>query len=199
MTSRRASDQSAGVRASAAMTAIDELLAHHGDRDVLPGLVDLAVNVRPGTPPSWLRDRLAAVDLARYPDPSAAVDAIAKRHGCDPSEVLVTAGAAEAFTLLARAVAPRHAVVVHPQFTEPERALRAAGHAVDRVVLRAPRFELDAADVPDSADLVVVGNPTNPTSVLHSDDTLRALARPGRIVVVDEAFAACVAGGRDSP
>ena len=48
--------------------------------------------------------------------------------------------------------------------------------------------------MPDDADLVIVGNPTNPTSVLHSAATLRALVRPGRLLVVDEAFADCVPG-----
>ncbi|HVU91579.1 MAG TPA: hypothetical protein VHC23_05055, partial [Jatrophihabitans sp.] len=119
-----------------------DLLAHHGDEDARPGLVDLAVNVRAGTPPSWLRERLAGVDLARYPDQSAAVKAVAERHGRSPGEVLLTAGAAEAFVLLARALRPRHPVVVHPQFTEPELALRTAGTDVDRVVLEPP-FTLD--------------------------------------------------------
>jgi len=168
-------------------------LGHHGDVDVASGLVDLAVNVRPGTPPAWLTDRIARVDLARYPDQREALAAVAARHERDPSEVLLTAGAAEAFVLLARALTPRCAVVVHPQFTEPEIALTAAGHPVHRVVL-APPFVLDPALVPDEADLVVVGNPTNPTSVQHPAALLRSLGRPGRTVVVDEAFGDCVPG-----
>ena len=176
-------------------------LGHHGDAELEPGLVDLAVNVRAGAPPAWLRDVLrAAVDrIAAYPDARAARAAVAARHGRRADEVLLTAGAAEAFVLLARALTPRRAVVVHPQFTEPEAALRAAGHAVERVVLRAETgFRLDPADVPDDADLVVVGNPTNPTSVLHPAATLALLARPGRIVVVDEAFADAVPGELES-
>jgi histidinol-phosphate aminotransferase len=182
-------------------------LDFHGDQELAEGLVDLAVNVRPGTPPGWLRDviRAAADDLAAYPDPAAATAAVAERHRRPPSEVLVTAGGAEAFTLIARALRPRHAVVVHPQFTEPEAALRAAGHDVDRVIL-GPGFGLDPAAVPARADLVMIGNPTNPTSVLHPAATLRALARPGRTLVIDEAFADCVpgepeslAGARDVP
>ena len=48
--------------------------------------------------------------------------------------------------------------------------------------------------MPDEADLVVVGNPTNPTAVLHTREQILALRRPGRIVVVDEAFADAVPG-----
>ncbi len=175
-------------------------LHHHGDREVGEGLVDLAVNVRLPAPPTWLRAELAAAldDLAAYPDPTRAAEAVAARHGRDFADVLVTAGAAEAFTLLASLPA-EHAVVVHPQFTEPEAALRAAGHTVDRVILsEADGYRLDPAAVPDSADLVFVGNPTNPTSVLHPADSLRALARPGRVLVVDEAFLDAVPGEVES-
>ncbi|MGI3781898.1 MAG: aminotransferase class I/II-fold pyridoxal phosphate-dependent enzyme, partial [Janthinobacterium lividum] len=35
---------------------------------------------------------------------------------------------------------------------------------------------------------VMIGNPTNPTSVLHPASVLRTLVRPGRVLVVDEAF-----------
>jgi len=180
-------------------TFIPPDLDFHGDQELAEGLVDLAVNVRPGTPPGWLRAviRAATDDLAAYPDPAAATAAVARRHARPPSEVLVTAGGAEAFTLIARGLRPRHAVVVHPQFTEPEAALRAAGHDVDRVILGSG-FGLDPAAVPAGADLVMVGNPTNPTSLLHPAATLRTLARPGRTLVVDEAFADCVPGEPES-
>uniref|UniRef100_UPI0015F03CED aminotransferase class I/II-fold pyridoxal phosphate-dependent enzyme n=1 Tax=Pseudonocardia pini TaxID=2758030 RepID=UPI0015F03CED len=87
------------------------------------------------------------------------------------------------------------AVVVHPGFTEPEAALRAAGLPVEHVLTRGDH-RLDPAAVPEEADLVVVGNPTNPTGVLHS--RLREIARPGRIVLVDEAFADAVPGEPES-
>ncbi|MGB8650142.1 MAG: Rv2231c family pyridoxal phosphate-dependent protein CobC [Mycobacteriales bacterium] len=169
------------------------LLRHHGDSEVGPGLLDLAVNVRGDAPPAWLLGRLerSLRVLAAYPDTRHATQAVARRHDRDPAEVLVTAGAAEAFVLLARALRPRYAVCVHPSFTEPEAALRAAGHEVHRLVL-APPYQLDPAQVPDEADLVVVGNPTNPTGVLHS--RLAELCRPGRVTVVDEAFMDAVPG-----
>lgn len=166
-------------------------LLHHGDRDTADGLVDLAVNVRVSRPPDWLADELrrAVDDLARYPDAGPARAALAARHGRDEREVLPTAGGAEAFTLLARALHPRRAVVVHPQFTEPEAALRAAGHAVERLLLRPDDgFAFDPSRVPADADLVVIGNPTNPTGRLHPAAAIRSLLAPGRTVVVDEAF-----------
>jgi histidinol-phosphate aminotransferase len=176
-------------------------LEHHGDLEVGDGLVDLAVNVRTGTPPAWLVEEITAslTDLASYPRQDAALAAVAARHQVTPDRVLVTAGAAEAFVLIARAFRPRHAVVVHPQFTEPEAALRSAGHVVDRVIHRPEDgFVLDPRAVPADADLVVIGNPTNPTSVLHRADDLRELARPGRILVVDEAFMDAVPGEPES-
>ncbi|WP_078652085.1 Rv2231c family pyridoxal phosphate-dependent protein CobC [Streptomyces globisporus] len=177
-------------------------LRHHGDAEVRgENLTDLAVNVRTHTPPPWLRERIAAslTSLAAYPDGSSARAAVAGRHGLPVERVLLTAGAAEAFVLIARALPARRPVVVHPQFTEPEAALRAAGHEVGRVLLRAEDgFRLDPAAVPEEADLVVVGNPTNPTSVLHPAALLEKLARPGRTLVVDEAFMDVVPGEREA-
>lgn len=181
--------------------AHDVDLWHHGDREVGDGLVDLAVNVRVAQPPEWLlaelRDSLSAV--AAYPDVGGATEAIAARHGRSPDDVLPTAGGAEAFTLLARAWPGCRPAVVHPQFTEPEAALLAAGHDVIRVELPEPGgFALEADLVPADADLVFVGNPTNPTSVLHPASAIRALTRPGRLVVVDEAFLDAVPGEPES-
>ena len=168
-------------------------LGHHGDSEVRAGLIDLAVNVRHAPMPPWLAAPIAEslTRLSAYPDDAEAVAAVARRHRRDPGEVLLTAGAAQAFVLLAQALrGARRPVVIHPQFTEPEAALRNAGHDVDRVLLReADGFRLDVALVPDDADLVFVGNPTNPTSVLHSAAEIARLARPGRVLVVDEAFA----------
>lgn len=176
------------------MTSLVDL-GHHGDADLAPDLIDLAVNVRPGPPPDWLTAAVlcACARLDGYPDPRAATEAVAARHHRDTAEVLLTAGAAEAFTLIAHGLPRGHAAVVHPQFTEPEAALRAADWLVTRV-LTEPGSPLRAADIPEDCSLVVVGNPTNPTGTLHPRGVLTALRRPGRIVVVDEAFMDAVPG-----
>ena len=172
-------------------------LDHHGDRDIAEGLVDLAVNVRIPAPPEWLAEviRASVANLAAYPDPSRARHAIADAHRVDVDRVLPSAGGAELFTLLARARPWRAPVVVHPQFTEPEAALRAAGFDPHRVILNAAGgFRLDPTAIPPDADLVIIGNPTNPTGVLHPAAMLDQLRRPGRVLVVDEAFMDAVPG-----
>ncbi|MFE1597228.1 pyridoxal phosphate-dependent aminotransferase [Nocardia sp. NPDC058705] len=178
------------------------MLRHHGDVEARPGMVDFAVNVQGIAPPRWLRERLAArlTDLGRYPsaaDEHAARAAVAARHARSPDEVLLLAGAAEGFAMLPR-LAPRLAAVIHPSFTEPELALREADVPVTRVILDRP-YTLDPTLVPDEADLVVLGNPTNPTSILHPAATIQALRRPGRIVVIDEAFADAVVARSATP
>jgi histidinol-phosphate aminotransferase len=170
---------------------------YHGDRAAEPGMLDFAVNVRRPEPPSWLTDRLASrlSDLGRYPgaaDERRALQAVAARHGRAVDEIALLAGAAEGFALLAN-LRPTLAALIAPSFTEPDAALRSAGVAVQHVVLDPP-FGLAGARVPDEADLVVVGNPTNPTAVLHTRAQILSLRRPGRIVVVDEAFADAVPG-----
>jgi len=179
--------------------AID--LSHHGDQDVAPGATDLAVNVHAPAPPPWLVQELTARadGWGRYPDAEPARRAIAALHDVQPEQVLVTAGGSEAFSLIASALTPAWATIVHPQFTEPELALRAKGRPVGRLVLRPEEgFTLDPGRVHPRSDLVVIGNPTNPTGVLHPAGALRELRAPGRVVVVDEAFMDNVSGEPDS-
>jgi cobyrinic acid a,c-diamide synthase len=166
-------------------------LRHHGDSEVGAGMVDFAVNVYVGPRPNWLDRALhdAIDEAAAYPDVRPAIAALSRRHGRDAPELLPTAGAAEAFTLVARLRRWRRPVVVHPQFTEPQAALEVADHQVTEVVCRPEHgFALRPDDVPEEADLVVLGNPTNPTGVLHPAAVVKGLRRRGRVVVVDEAF-----------
>lgn len=173
------------------MTSID--LDHHGDVDARTAEIDLAVNVRLTAPPAWLAQAISGSDLGRYPDDRAARLAVARHHRVDPSMVLLTSGAAEAFTLVARAI-EGNVTIVHPQFTEPEAAMRAAGRDVHRHLLSRP-FELDhhGSATPDpTGEVIMIGNPTNPTGVLHPRTALEALER--RILIIDEAFMDAIPG-----
>jgi cobyrinic acid a,c-diamide synthase len=176
-------------------------LRHHGDTETGPGLEDFAVNVYAGPRPTWLDAALhqALDDAAAYPDPSGARTALALRHGRPDDEVLPTAGASEAFALIATMRSWRLPAVVHPQFTEPHALLVDAGHDVTTVLCQPEDgFALHPEWVPDDCDLVVVGNPTNPTGAVHPAETIRCLFKPGRVVVVDEAFIDAIPGEPDS-
>ncbi len=171
----------------------------HADDYARGARYDFAVTVAAGERPRWLEEAIAGgvQQLGAYPDDRRATAAVAGLHGRHPAEVIVLNGAAEAFTVIARALRPRLAAIVHPSFTEPERALRDGDVKLRRVLLPAP-FSFDARAVPDAADMVVIGNPTNPTGALHAADALRRVCREGRVTVVDEAFMDFVPGGRDS-
>ena len=171
------------------MSGAPQLLRVHGDSFARPGMLDFAVNVWPAPRSPQLRAALIdALEHAGYPDQSAARAAIAQRHSRPLEETMALDGACEAFWLLAHALPARHAVCVHPAFTEAEAALLAAGRNVTRV-MRAPHdWALQPQLVPDDADLVVLANPNNPTGNLDPPALVAQLARPGRTLVVDESF-----------
>lgn len=174
---------------------MDDPLMHHGDAELGDGLADFAVNVRLATPPGWLGAIIkdAITGLGAYPNRTQARESLARHHGVPPEMVLPTSGVAEAFTLIALAL-PGTALVVHPQFTEPEAALRRTGRKVSRHILKPP-YTLASESIP-AADLIIVGNPTNPTGALHSSEILRRL--PAGTLVVDEAFMDVVPGQSES-
>jgi histidinol-phosphate aminotransferase len=182
------------------MSHPDPGLRFHGDSVAAPGQLDFAVNVIPGGPPEWLLEALGdgLSRAAAYPDEGPATAAVAARHRRPPEEVVLLNGAAEAFWLLAQVLRPQLAVVVAPSFTEPEAALQATGHPVRRVWRDPDSFHLDPALVPAEADLVLTGNPNNPTGTLDPAATLARLARPGRVLVVDEAFMELTPGEAES-
>lgn len=176
----------------------DGTMRVHGDRAVRPGDTDHAVNVLAGGPPEWLAKELSdalAHDAARYPDERVATEALAALHGRHAEEIVPTNGGAEALWLLPAALRPTLAACVHPAFTEAEAALHAHGVPVVRVLRERERgFALDPRAVPAAADLVILGNPASPSGTLDPASALRELRRPGRVLVVDEAFMDLVPG-----
>jgi histidinol-phosphate/aromatic aminotransferase/cobyric acid decarboxylase-like protein len=176
-----------------------DFLRVHGDRFASAGMLDFAVNVWPTPRPPRLHEALIeSLECTSYPDESAARQAIAHRHGRTAAETLALDGACEAFWLLAHALPIRHAVCVHPSFTEGEAALRAAGRTVTRLMRPSDDWALDPNLVPEDADLVVLANPNNPTGNLDPPERIARLARPGRTLVVDESFIDFVPGDHAS-
>ncbi|MDE3131855.1 MAG: threonine-phosphate decarboxylase [Acidobacteriota bacterium] len=165
-------------------------LREHGDTLAREGMLDFAVNVWPAPRPAALERALAEAlaDSGRYPSEQPARQAIAARHGRSVEEVLLLNGACEAFWLLAHTYRPKVSVCIHPSFTEPEAALRAAGGEVVRVQREPEQWIFRPVDVPEEAQLVVVGHPNNPTGNLDAAEAITALGRRWRLLVVDESF-----------
>jgi cobyrinic acid a,c-diamide synthase len=162
----------------------------HGDVFARGDVLDFAVNVWPEPrTPALQRVLDDAVRSTRYPDESRARAAVAARHGRPAAEVLLLNGACEGFWLLAHALMPRHAAVVHPAFTEPEAAFTAVGATVTRVMREPTAWTFDPDTVPADAEVIVVGSPNNPTGNVDAPDRLRSLERAGRLVVIDGSFA----------
>jgi histidinol-phosphate/aromatic aminotransferase/cobyric acid decarboxylase-like protein len=165
-------------------------LRTHGDVFSRGDLLDFAVNVWPEPrTPALQRALDDAVRSTRYPNESRARAAVAVRHNRPEAEVLLLNGACEGFWLLAHALRPRHAAVVHPAFTEPEAAFAAVGASVTRVMREPSAWTFDPNAVPPEAEIVVVGAPNNPTGNVDAPETLRSLERSGRLVVIDGSFA----------
>ncbi|PYM36736.1 MAG: threonine-phosphate decarboxylase [Candidatus Rokuibacteriota bacterium] len=178
-----------------------------GARDRPAGpMLDLSASINPlGASPQVIRALLAALpSITRYPDPeaSALVEALSRYHDVPARHVVAGHGSTELIYLLARALAPRRALVVHPAFSEYEAALEPLGCAVERVVGRG-----DAGWIPPrdallervaQVDLVVLANPSNPTGALAPAELLEELAAAcaeARVsLVVDEAFIDFVEG-----
>lgn len=166
--------------------------------------IDASVNVNPMGPPRSLDAvfRRARELAARYPEVDAlsAREAWADRLGVSVESLLVGNGASELISLTVRAVAPRRVIVFDPCYSEYVAAARAAGVPSVSVPLvlsrdewKTPCDELLAWEGGEKlceGDLVIVGQPNNPTGHFVEPESLLAFAARGAHVLVDESFLA---------
>lgn len=183
-----------GAHGAAVSRALD-ITAEH--------LLDFSQNINPlGAPPQALEAARRAIDEAsdRYPDLGyhGLRTALGEYLGVSPEKVIPTNGGAEALFLAARAAAAGgEALVLEPTFSEYAAAARAAGLRPVHRVVRHPEdgFLPDPASFEglESASLVFLCNPNNPTGEALSREQVRALVErvrgSGGALVVDEAFA----------
>ena len=136
-----------------------------------------------------LRENLGGV--VNYPDPNATElkRAICRRYSADEKNLVVLNGAAEFFYLYFNATRPARVVIPVPNFSEYERAARAAGCEVKYFFTSAEEnFSLDVEKIEVTcADCVILARPNNPTGNLIAAEKILQLAEVSN-VVVDESF-----------
>jgi histidinol-phosphate aminotransferase len=161
--------------------------------------IKLASNENPLPPSERVRAAiLAAVDsLNRYPDGSGFYlrQALAKKHGVSPEQVVLGNGSNELIELVVRTFLKPgdEALVPHPSFLVYPMIVQAAGGIRVMIMLRDHRIDLEAMAraLTPLTKLVFVANPNNPTgTIVTADEFQQFMARvPERtIVVLDEAY-----------
>jgi len=173
----------------------------------LKGVLKLASNENPlGPSPAALKALKGILGrLHYYPDGNCYYlkEALARKFGFTPAEVIVGNGTDELLMLLALAyINPGdEAVTVYPTFSEYEFALRLMGGVPRPVPLKGKNFDYDpgalAGAINERTRLVFICSPNNPTGSLISPAQLESFMRdlpPRILVVLDHAYIEYVTG-----
>ena len=178
-------------------------------------LLEASASLVPFGPPASvrtsLRRALAGAAIRDYPDRDhqALRQAIAERHGLEAAMVLPGNGAAELFTWAGRDAARAGVSLLPvPGFADYQRALACWQGAWRPLALPlrwsgpfpqpfAAPTEADLADLAtaNTAAVLWITNPHNPTGQLWSRESLVPLLERFALVIVDEAFLPLVPGG----
>jgi histidinol-phosphate aminotransferase len=174
---------------------VEELERELGIHDA----IKLASNENPLAPSDRVQQAVIAAlsHLNRYPDGSGFYlrQAIAKKHGFMPDQIMLGNGSIDLIELIVRAfMRPGdEAVVPHPSFVVYPMIVQAVGGIRVMVMLRDYRLDLEAMAraITSQTKVVFIANPNNPTATMvTADEVEHFMARvPERtIVVFDEAY-----------
>jgi histidinol-phosphate aminotransferase len=161
--------------------------------------IKLASNENPLPPSDRVQQAVVAAlgALHRYPDGSGFYlrQALAKKHGVSPEQILLGNGSNELIELVVRSfVRPGdEAIIPHPSFVVYPMTVQAVGGTRVTVALADYRLDLEgmARAITPATKVVFIPNPNNPTAtIVTADEVDRFMARvPERtIVVFDEAY-----------
>jgi len=162
-------------------------------------LLDFSANINPLGPPPFLASLLLEriADLGHYPDPScaAARKAIAAYLSLDRQEIILGNGTSELLFALPGLLDVKRALIPVPSYIDYHTACARAGLEIRELVLDPGRdFQPDPDQLDReirARDLVLLGQPNNPTGAMMDRGQLLALIKkhPDAWFVVDEAFA----------
>jgi len=144
--------------------------------------------------------------ISRYPEADAAGirDRLATVYRLPAHRILPTAGSIDALYLAARLFSKSKAAIIEPAFADYTRAFESAGCQPVRLALPRESWYAPASEwapLLDPFDVVVLGNPNNPTGAFQPREQMAQLfnhswARP-KTWLVDEAFIEFVAAQED--
>ncbi|WP_096436822.1 threonine-phosphate decarboxylase CobD [Alteribacter populi] len=164
-------------------------------------ILDFSANLNPLGPPSWLKEELTAHydTITQYPDPtySRSNAYIADHEKVDESELLLTNGGAEAIFLVAKYFEGGKALIVHPTFSEYERACTHYHIETEDIFFEdKQQFQLPLQIIEEKllkTDVLFLCRPNNPTGTVVDEKNMQVLLtealKAGTFIVVDEAFA----------
>jgi adenosylcobyric acid synthase len=167
-------------------------------------ILDFSANINPLGPPEQLWQIVAArlPEIIHYPDPEATdlVRAISNCWRIGSSQIVVGNGTSELLYAAVRALAPQRAVIPVPAYIDYRHACAQAGVKVLPVPLAADKdFQPDLHSIYSllrPGDVLILGQPNNPTGYMCDRSKLLALAgrHPEVLFLIDEAFAGFVEG-----
>ena len=138
-----------------------------------------------------------AADITRYPEPDAGTLAnrLAEIYALDRTCILPTAGAIDGLYLTARLFAGCRVAIIEPGFSDYGRSFATVDCELEHILLPRESWHKPArhwAHLLEAFDVIVLGNPNNPTGSIQSRNELRHLfemewSRPKRWII-DEAF-----------
>ncbi len=162
-------------------------------------LIDFSANINPLGPPGFLHDLIMdhIPDLVHYPDPDSTIltNNIAACFSLDPQQVVAGNGTSELLFQIPWLLQPERAFICVPSYIDYGTACSKAGIAVEYFPLQSEDlFQPDLERLSGCirpGDLVILGQPNNPTGRLIDRGLLLALIRnhPDSQFLIDEAFA----------
>jgi len=165
-------------------------------------ILDFSANINPLGPPPFLRRVINnhIRDLVHYPDPECRdlVEAISTGLGIAENKVVVGNGTSELLFKLPAVLKPKRALIPAPAYIDYARACSQADVPVRYIDLdRHSGFAPDLQQIESMirpGDLVILGQPNNPTGTLVDREQLLALMerQPEVFFIIDEAFAGFV-------
>ncbi|MCD4782061.1 MAG: aminotransferase class I/II-fold pyridoxal phosphate-dependent enzyme [Candidatus Omnitrophica bacterium] len=165
---------------------------HEIVRDKKIKVIDFSANINPlGIPEKIKRDLFKVFhQVEHYPDIESFElrRQIANYWDINHENILVTNGSVEGLYLLMQMYRPKNVCIPVPSFTEYERAARLIKSTVQKFCLRERDGFIPDLDVFKKADMLVIGNPNNPTGNYLRDKTNLLENLPFKNIIIDEAF-----------